>query len=107
MQMLSYVPIECHTCKRSAGRQPRHGLLNDVVWRALQSAQIPSTNEPTSLYRTDRKRQDGASMLPWARGHCVAWDVTVPDTLAPSHVQATAVAAGLAVMKAETAKIAK
>ena len=25
-------------CKRSAGRHPRHGQLNDVIWRAMQRA---------------------------------------------------------------------
>jgi hypothetical protein len=30
-------------CRRSAGRHPRHSELNDVVWRALQRAQVPAT----------------------------------------------------------------
>ena len=75
-------------CQRSAGRHPRHGLLNDVIWRALQRAKIPAAKEPTGLTRTDGKRPNGVTMVPWAwaRGRCMAWDVTVPDTLAPSRV---------------------
>ncbi len=37
----------------------------------------------------------------------MAWDVLVPDTLAPSHVHATAASAGAAAASAEGLKIAK
>ena len=94
-------------CKKSVGRHPRHGLLNDVIWRAMQRAQFPSTKEPTGLIPSSDLRPDGASMLPWARGRCLAWDVTAPDTLAQSHVQATAANAGAAAAKAETTKMNK
>ena len=94
-------------CKRSAGRHPRHGLLNDVIHRAMLQAQIPSAKEPSGLMPFSGKRPDGASMIPWARGRCLAWDVTAPDTLAQSHVQGSAVCAGAAAAKAEASKIAK
>ena len=94
-------------CKKSVGRHPRHSLLNDVIWRAMQRAQIPSAKEPTGLIPSSDLRPDGVSMLPWARGRCLAWDVTAPDTLAQSHVQATAVNAGAAAAKAEATKVAK
>ena len=47
------------------------------------------------------------TMVPWARGRCMAWDVTVPDTLAPSHVQATTVSAGVAASSSKALKSAK
>ena len=47
------------------------------------------------------------TLIPWARGRCMAWDVTVPDTLAPSHVQATAASAGAAASSSEALKSAK
>ena len=94
-------------CKRSAGRHPRHGLLNDIIWRAMQRAQVPSAKEPVGLSRTDGKRPDGVSMIPWARGRCVTWDVTSPDTLAPSHLSASAAQAGSAAAKAAIAKSQK
>ena len=93
-------------CKKSAGRHPWHALLNDVVWRALQRAEVPSAKEPSNLCR-DGRRPDGVTMVPWARGRCMAWDVTVPDTLAPSHVQATAASAGAAASSSEALKSAK
>ena len=51
-------------CKKSAGRHPRHGLLNDTIWRALQRAQMPSIKEPTGLIPASDLRPDGASTLP-------------------------------------------
>src|SRR6476619_1918784 len=43
-------------CKYSAGRQPRHGQLNDVICRALQCVQIPVVKEPVGLCWSDGKR---------------------------------------------------
>ena len=91
----------------SAGRHPRHGELNDTIWRALQRAQIPATKKPTGLSRSDHKRPDGVTMIHWAQGRCLTWDVTSPDTLAASHLAESAVRAGSAAAKAEVAKTAK
>ena len=64
-------------------------------------------NQSTGLIPSSDLRPDGASTLPWARGHCLAWDVTAPDTLTQSHLQATAGCAGAAAAKAEAKKVAK
>ena len=40
--------------------------------------------EPRGLYRTDGKRPDGVTMIPWELGKQLVWDVTVVDALAPS-----------------------
>ena len=32
--------------------------------------------------RSDNKRPDRTTLLPWAKGKPVAWDVTIPDTYA-------------------------
>ena len=93
-------------CKRSAGRHPRHSELNDTIWRALQRAQIPSTKEPTGLSRSEHKRPDGVTMIPWAQGRCLTWDVTSPDTLVASHLAESAVRAGSAKKMAKYAQIA-
>jgi hypothetical protein len=74
------------SCRKSAGRHVRHNALNDLVKRALASAEIPSRLEPTSLSRSDGKRPDGLTIMPWKHGRCMVWDVTCPDTLAPSHL---------------------
>ena len=65
----------------------RHSQLNDLLWRAVKKAQIPASKEPIGLSRADGKRPDGATLVPWTRGKPLAWDVTVPDTFAASHLQ--------------------
>ena len=72
------------SCRRSAGRQLRHNLLNETILRALQIAGIQSVREPSGLLRTDGKRPDGSTLIPWTRGRCLIWDATCPDTVAPS-----------------------
>ena len=94
-------------CRFSAGRHSRHSMLNDIICRSLQRAQIPAVKEPNGLCRSDGKRPDGVTMIPWSRGRCMAWDVTVVDTLAPSHVTDSSSSAGSAAVKAEGIKTAK
>src|SRR6218665_2181174 len=62
-------------CRQSAGRSARHFAVNDLVWRALTKADTPCTKEPSGLIRTDGKRPDGDTLVPWARGKYIAWDV--------------------------------
>jgi hypothetical protein len=59
------------------------------------------------LSRSDGKRPDGVSLIPWAHGRCLTWDVTSPDTFAPSHLHASSLQAGAAAHKAEATKTAK
>ena len=35
---------------------------------------------------TQGKRPDGVTLIPWRRGRCVTWDVTVADTYSASYV---------------------
>ena len=72
------------SCRYSKGRHSRHAALNDIVKRSLDAAKIPSHLEPLGLYRSDGKRPDGASVVPWQRGKILVWDVTCSDSLAPS-----------------------
>ena len=44
---------------------------------------LPSMLEPRRLYRTDGKRPDDVTMIPWEMGKQLVWDVTVVDALAP------------------------
>jgi len=80
------------SCRKSAGRHVRHSALNDLVKRALSSAEVPSRVEPTSLSRSDGKRPDGLTMMPWKQGRCMVWDVLIPwlrvTSIVPSHVLA-------------------
>jgi len=47
---------------------------------------MPAVEEPTNLMQDDNKRPDGTTLLPWARGKPMAWDLTVTDTYAESHI---------------------
>src|ERR1043165_2982965 len=91
-------------CQKSAGRHSRHSQVNDTIYRAFVSAGILATREPTGLCTGGRKRPDGVTLVPWARGRCLAWDATCPDTFAPLHIQASSVAAGAVAATAETKK---
>jgi hypothetical protein len=95
------------SCRRSAGRHQRHSLLNDIIYRSLGRAQIQASKEPLGLLRSDGKRPDGVTLIPWSRGKCLTWDVTVPDTFAASHITTTSLAAGSASEKAASLKTTK
>jgi hypothetical protein len=75
------------SCDKSAGRHYRHYNLNDIIKRALNSAEIPATLEPRGLCRNDGKRPDGMTLVPWSKGQILVWDATCVDTLAPSYVE--------------------
>ena len=69
--------------------------------------QISAVKEAHGLSREDRKRPDGETLIPWAHGKPLAWDVTVPDTFAPSHLPSTSLTADAAADKAVVSKTAK
>ena len=77
------------SCRRSSARQQRHAELNDIIRRSIKRAQIPVSKEPAGLSRTDEKRPDEVTLIPWSRGKPLAWDVTVPDTFIDSHLKDT------------------
>lgn len=94
-------------CKRSAGRIGHHNFLNDILWRAINRSNIPAVKEPQGLIRSDGKRPDGVTQIPWSEGKCAAWDVTVTDTLAASNVSSSISAAGSAAEAAASKKLQK
>jgi len=59
---------------------PSKPTLNNNIARSLIAASIPVTNEPSSLTRTDGKRPDGLTLIPWQAGKPPTWDVTVVST---------------------------
>ena len=81
-------------CKQPGGRTSRHFAMNDIIWRALQRADTPSSKEPPGLIRSDGKRPDGATLVPWSRGKYVAWDVTNVHTCAASYLHLTSATPG-------------
>ncbi|KAL0820722.1 hypothetical protein ABMA28_006551 [Loxostege sticticalis] len=92
------------SCRRCEGRFPRHHALNDIIRRALVSANIPCVLEPPGLSRTDGKRPDGLTLVPWEKGRCLLWDATCVSTFAACHLGRTTLAPGAA---AETAALKK
>ena len=65
-------------CRRSAGRHRRHALANEVIVRAVRSAEVHAELEPSRLLRGDGKRPDGATLDPWHSGRYLVWDFTCP-----------------------------
>eukprot|EP00731_Ephydatia_muelleri_P037460 Em0476g3a len=95
------------SCKRSAGRHYRHSAINDIIHRALVAAHVPSRLEPSGLYRSDGKRPDGITTVPWKCGQLLVWDATCPDTYAPSYSTIAAQQAGAVGQQAEDKKAQK
>jgi hypothetical protein len=83
-QLVNVLVTHSLSCKHAAGRSARHHSLNDVVARSLTKAGIPVQKEPLGLVRTDGKRPDGVTLLPWHSGKCLTWDVTVVNSVASS-----------------------
>jgi len=96
--------IHAFSCKRSSSRILHHNYINDVIWRALTRAGVPSMKEPHGLVRDDGKRPDGLTLLPWNSGRSATWDVTVVDTLGNAYLQQSAITSASA---AETAAVRK
>ena len=53
------------------------------------------------------KRPNEATLIPWSSGKALAWDVTIPDTYAASHLQYTALEARRAEIHAAEIKCIK
>ena len=92
------------SCQFSRGCHSRHASLNDIIRRSLVAAKVPCHLEPAGLYRSDGKRPDGASVVPWKRGRMLVWDATCVDTLAPSHRVLASSEAGAVADDAENRK---
>ena len=95
------------SCKLQVGRHPRHSQVNDIVKRALSSAEFPSRLEPSGLSRKDGKRPDGLTLHPFKEGKSLVWDFTCCDTFASTHIKDTSKVPGSAAEKAEKAKLSK
>ena len=98
--------IHSLSCKLGSGKALRHNQINDIIWRALTRAGVPSTKEPNGLCFTDERRPDGMTLIPWSGGRSVTWDVTVVNPLADSYLstssQRTGGVAELAATRKET-----
>lgn len=94
-------------CKKSAGRHPRHSHVNDLIKRALISADHAARLEPRGLIADNDLRPDGITTFPYKEGKCLIWDFTCGDTLCQSYVSDTAQEPGKAAEARETHKFKK
>ena len=99
--------LHAFVCKMAPSRITRHHALNDIISRAFASAKIPVTNEPSGLFRSDGKRPDDLTLIPWQRGLSLTWDVTVATTLADSYTSTSASSVAAAAEKAASRKQTK
>ena len=67
-----------------------------MIARSFSAAGVPVAKKPTGLSRSDGKRPDGLSVVPWQNGKALCWDVTVICPLADSYISAAARDAGAA-----------
>ena len=95
------------SCYKSEGRYSRHAAINNIIKRSLAAAQIPSVLEPPGLCRSDGKRPDGVTIIPWKTGRTLVWDATCTDTFAASHLTLAAREARAVAALAEERKRAK
>ena len=95
------------SCRFSTGHHYRHAALNEIFHRALTTSHIPSRLEPTGLDRSDGKRSDGITMVPWKNRNLLVWGATCSDTYAPSHLAQSTMAAGAVASQAKDWKKVK
>ncbi|CAH2232582.1 jg10143 [Pararge aegeria aegeria] len=79
----------------------RHSTINDIIRRSLATAHVPAVLEPIGLTRSDGKRPEDMTLIPWRLGRSLLWDATCVDTLAASYIQSMV---GVAATSAEHAK---
>lgn len=94
-------------CKKSSGRKAKHETVNDLMKRALVTCGVPAFREPTGCNRSDGKRPDGLTLIPWKRGKPLIWDFTSADTFCRSYVKTTCRHPGGAANLRENAKRTK
>ena len=99
----------CHSlsCKHGSERLARHHSINDLIHHALIRANIPSIKESKGLMRTDNKRPDGFTLIPWQAESDLTWDVSIVNAVAASYIQTTSLIAGGATEIASERKIVK
>ena len=95
------------SCQGCVGRIPHHNQLNSIIKHSLSSAGLPSVLEPQGLSRSDGKRPDGMTIIPWARGRPLVWDATCWDSFAASNIQHAGMGPGLVADMAASRKLDK
>ena len=92
-------------CPKTSDRIARHNLLRDVLFDSAVSAALGPVREEKSLLPGRAARPGDIFLRHWSGGKDCAWDVTVANSLAPSHVAGAAAEAGSALRKACEKKV--
>ena len=82
------------SCALGFARTSHHASINDLIHRSLIKAGFPATKKPQGMLRSDGRRSDGTTLIPWRASRHLVWDATAIDTLPPSYLQTTATTAG-------------
>ena len=90
--------------QKSPGQVGKASRTQRLSRSMLFLSRNPVTKEPTGLFRTDGKRPDGLTLVPWQSGRSLCWDVTVICALAESYVTGSAREAGAAAELAASRK---
>ena len=61
---VDHLAIDSLSCKKSEGHHYRHTAVNDILYRTLASAHIPSRLTPSDLNHADSKCPDGVTVIP-------------------------------------------
>ncbi|ESO08948.1 hypothetical protein HELRODRAFT_168870 [Helobdella robusta] len=84
------------------------GEFDGALRTALSSiCNVQVTDKPSGISAHDGRRPDGCTLITWRAGRCLAWDVTVPGTLAERYVNLTSKECGLAAARAADEKMKK
>jgi len=87
---------------------PQHPVvIIIIIIIIIIRADTPVVKESQGLNRTDDKRPDGLTVVPWHSGRSATWDVTVVHTLATPYIEQSAIDAGSAAVVAYERKSAK
>ena len=60
----------------------------------MSRANIPSCKEPNGLSRSDNRRPDGMTLIPWKAGKAFLWIVTIVNQLASFYLAASSSSVG-------------
>ena len=91
----------------SQGRHSHHTAINDIVHRSLVSIKVPSHLESSGLIRSDGKRPNDMSIVPWSSGKLLVWDTNCTDTFSPFNIRLAVHRMGAVTEKAEDVKMSK
>lgn len=62
------------SCLKNSSKYYQHAEVNNKIKKDLISVNVPSQLEPIGSDRTDGKRPNGVTLVPWRKGQCLIWD---------------------------------